>query len=695
MAKNDASTFDSLEAKIIQYHFCSSKTLHLISLVQRLIAELKTGNVVITKDAAAYLMLQTAVLFNVSKEIYERSAILLRGCTFNPSQLIKPDSSGSAINFDCIDNNLSGISLPAKSSPSTLDTLQLFEVLLINMSHIYDAKLKSAAKLRLKMSGGADEEDSRWKEFDPKEILKFPELSFAATAILTAKSSLEAIPMFSDAYREILTSQIELIRTQLAEMIDTDADPVAGTFLMHRGYLLMLRLADLYCIICRTGQKIYRDNFQLLSKFARNGNEGLRMALQGLSRCFMRKGGNKYLIRIIERYSESTDAFNTRLTYLEDFYHAEMDTESSIVKMIQVLKDLKVQWSRILKVSTQNRAIHFKVVGNLPNRARSVRPQIRPPNLQTIKTARPKTKANPGIAAARAAAIGNKTPHMSVGQMFQQKMLREAKEGKIKFRPLTRNPARTRTQVKAVNGKRVSSYGSIVHGVNGLSIAKMEDNVDKKECENHKYNKKNEQSRPESGFGVEKKAVHGVLQKKNDTKHDPSGLQVNLLRNKGKRIDEKFTEAEIQGVGGSSINSSSGKISVMNKSISSSSSSTKRHTEEVGNLIVCHNDDKEYDEGGNLVKKVRFKDVPEYSEKEDAPTSQQMSKQMKQKYLMYRPQMMRETKMMNSQEGLAFRMFKNGYSQEVDGFLERESGKMLSLRHFKGGGRLSRLFGRK
>ncbi|QOU21701.1 hypothetical protein BRETT_001427 [Brettanomyces bruxellensis] len=695
MAKNNAFTFDSLEAKIIQFHFCSSKTLRLISLVQRLIAELKTGNVVITKDAAAYLILQTAVLFNVSKEIYERSAILLRGCTFNPSQPIKPDSSGSAINFDCIDNNLSGMSLPAKSSPSTLDTLQLFEVLLINMSHIYDAKLRNAAKLRSKMSGSAGEEGSRWKEIAPKEILKFPELSFAATTILTTKNSLEAIPMFSDAYREILTSQIELIRTQLAEMIDTDADPVAGTYLMHRRYLLMLRLADLYCIICRTGQKIYRDNFQLLSKFARNGNEGLRMALQGLSRCFMRKGGNKYLNRIIERYSESTDAYNTRLTYLEDFYHAEMETESSIMKMIQVLKDLKVQWSKILKVSTQSRAIHFKVAGNLPNRARSVRPQIRSPNLQTVKTARPKANANPGIAAARAAAIGNKTPHKSVGQMFQQKMLREAKEGKINFRPLIRNPARTRTQGKAVNGKRVSSYGSIVNGVNGLSIAKMEDKVDKKECENDKYKAKNEQSSPESGARVEKKAVNGVLHKKNDTKHGLSGLQVNHLRNKGECIGEKFTKAEIQSVSGSSINSSSGKSSLMNKSISSSSNSTKRHTEEVGNLIVCHNDDKEYDEGGNLVKKVRFKDVPEYSEKEDAPTSQQMSKQMKQKYLMYRPQMMRETKMMNSQEGLAFRMFKNGYSQEVDGFLERESGKMSSLRHFKGGGRLSRLFGRK
>ncbi len=687
MAKNDAPTFDSLEAKILQYQFCCSKTLRLVRLVQTLIARLRSSNKAVSKDAVGYLMLQAGVLFNVAPSVYDRSAILLRGGTFNASQPIKCDSSGSAVSFDCIDNGLSGNSQAVKASPSTLHSLQLFEVLLINMSRIYDTKLKNASKLRVKLSNGRPD-DCRLKQIVANGIFRFPELSCAAETVLAAENDLDVVPVFSKAYCEIVAAQIDSMKIQLEQLLNVEGTSLTDPYLMHRGYVVMLRLADLYCCICRTGKKIYRDNFQLLSRFARNGNEGLQVALQGLSRLFMQKGGNKYLIRVIDRYTESADAFYTRLTYLEDYLHAEGETESSIIKMVELLTDLKVQWTRIQRASSKGKAVRLKprAARNVKAAPKSTRPSIRQVSVQPALAPKPHAGANPGIAAARAAATEAKAPHLSAGQRFQQKMLQEAQQGKINFKPRLRNPPRARVTAPKAGpsiARVVSGYAGVVGGVGGLSISKPAG----KQEDGRKSNGKGEEGRPKDGS----KAVNGP---RLGTKHSHG----NARKSTAKSCEEKHPDVEVESISGSSTNSNSnsGNSSLFSVSRGGAGrSGTKRHAEEPGNLIVCHTDDREYDSGGNVIRRVRFKDVPEYSEKEDAPSSQQMSKQLKQKYLRYRPQLMRETKMMNSQEGLAFRMFKNGYSQDVDGFLERDSGSMLSLRHFKAGGHLSRLFGRK
>lgn len=64
---------------------------------------------------------------------------------------------------------------------------------------------------------------------------------------------------------------------------------------------------------------------------------------------------------------------------------------------------------------------------------------------------------------------------------------------------------------------------------------------------------------------------------------------------------------------------------------------------------------------GQVVKKVRFAGVSQYSEDEDAPTPQRMQKQIRQKWAAYKPLFRK----LNSQEGLVFKQ--NHMDGSVDG----------------------------
>ncbi|KAH3666229.1 hypothetical protein OGAPHI_004418 [Ogataea philodendri] len=89
-----------------------------------------------------------------------------------------------------------------------------------------------------------------------------------------------------------------------------------------------------------------------------------------------------------------------------------------------------------------------------------------------------------------------------------------------------------------------------------------------------------------------------------------------------------------------------------------------------GNILVVPEDaEPQYDADGELIKKVRFTGVAEYSEDEDAPTPQQMQKQMRQKWSSYKPLFRNRTKQLNSQEGMAFRKFQGSLAgAEFEGF---------------------------
>ncbi|GMG55589.1 unnamed protein product [Ambrosiozyma monospora] len=89
-----------------------------------------------------------------------------------------------------------------------------------------------------------------------------------------------------------------------------------------------------------------------------------------------------------------------------------------------------------------------------------------------------------------------------------------------------------------------------------------------------------------------------------------------------------------------------------------------------GNLEVAKTEEPLVNDSGEVVKKVRFFDVPEYCEDEDAPTPQQLQKQIRQKWSSYKPQFRNRTKLLNSQEGLAFRKVQHLKGASTNGEFE-------------------------
>lgn len=100
----------------------------------------------------------------------------------------------------------------------------------------------------------------------------------------------------------------------------------------------------------------------------------------------------------------------------------------------------------------------------------------------------------------------------------------------------------------------------------------------------------------------------------------------------------------------SSVRSRSNSHLLRSRAGSSSSKSTLG-----GNTVVVESDDKGIiGEDGEIIKRVRFTGIAQYSEDEDAHTSDRMRKQMRQKWAAYKPLFRK----LNSQEGETLRQFK-------------------------------------
>ncbi|OWB76825.1 hypothetical protein B5S32_g981 [[Candida] boidinii] len=102
---------------------------------------------------------------------------------------------------------------------------------------------------------------------------------------------------------------------------------------------------------------------------------------------------------------------------------------------------------------------------------------------------------------------------------------------------------------------------------------------------------------------------------------------------------------------------------------SRSGSTRSFNREPIGNLLVVHEGDEiigeeglPISESGQLIKKVRFFDISEYSAEEDAPSPLQSQKQMRQlwnrsKIPFNNFEIKRKEKLLGAQEGMAFRKF--------------------------------------
>ncbi|QPG74172.1 hypothetical protein FOA43_001496 [Brettanomyces nanus] len=657
---------DFLDGRMLQYHYASERTLKYILYVKELIHLCQKSN---TIPCSKFVTLQSGIIFNVNDNIYRRSEILLGGRKFNATQSIDPMASITPINFDCLDNNIIGydpegqqrqghqITLPQLKS--NLDTLKLLELLLINTFEIYKAKLEQAKEERGLIR--IPEQQLIWKEIDDKSVYSFPELEAIESLKYTSPPSSLLNSVSQDAIRSFarinelgfLAAIISFVGPALQDLeaeldrlkaIKTRADLVRTlhySFLMHRSMTVLLRFADLYAFVRRNGKQIYLNHGRYLANYGRLGNEPLKIALQRCEHFFVKPKMNGMLLATISKFTRQGSNFPLKYEYLMEFYQVGSSMLSLLQKMITCLKTIQLQWTSIVSSNRQgdfDRDLMRQKVKKKVMERRQERELI---NVQSLKVSRESKKMQ-------------KQPNVPTGRS-----------------DLSPSSSIIRRNISTTRPRQSPKPYSGVTAVAKAAITKTPPTAQQR-LQKH----------------IMEAAQNGSIYGK---KLQPRG-------------HSKYSESQMKGVSvvrsrsGSDLSRSS---TTTNNSAASAASnaSTVSNASAVsdiparGNLTVCHSHIKEYDDKGKLSRKVRFKDVPEYTKEEDAPTPLQMQKQLRQKFSNYKPQFINRTKYLNLQEGMVFRQFRGG-NGDVDRLLGGDDEFSIKNLKIGGEGRFSKLFKR-
>lgn len=590
---------DSIDARIIQYHYCSARALQLIDSIKHLLNHFKS----VPKDQQSQLdqyslanwintkliILLGCVIPNCSPDLYKRYLVLLKGGNFDGRFKVKPNSYCPVIDFTGSQISVSKhTTVESTITPQmVVNRLRLFEVILINAYEIYNSLTTQLLAIRSKQR---PDEKLDFSVVDTGELTEFPELteidnmehiSYILGSKLCEEESLWKSLILSKQFLSKMILHINGLQTELTALRNTVESPL----LMHRSYMLILRLADLYLTLRRSGKLLYVEYFDILSRYARRGNAGLTRTIQNFSRLFLRKQDTGYLFPTIDKYAEAEFSYPLRFQYLDEFCSVGINTLGMIKELVDALRGLRAQWGGILALRSQSN-----------NDANPVSKPVK--RLSPVTAVGGKQKVSSAGLAAALAANSGPPKVLSAQQRFQKHMQQALDNGQVYQRSGDQKSYLLSHQKEARKNERRSNPVKVVAPKKTVV----------KQVENHKTN--------------DVKKVSPASDNKNDS-----------------------------------------------------------HVK--GNLAVCKSAEREYDEKGNVIKKIRFLDVPEYKEEEDAPTWMQMQKQLKQRMSQLTPYSQQRNMMMNKQEGHAFRYFSG--AKDADSLLSHGHGLTFHHGHLKEG----------
>ncbi|VEU23170.1 DEKNAAC104146 [Brettanomyces naardenensis] len=438
--------------------------------------------------------------------------------------------------------------------------------------------------------------------------------------------------------------------------------------------MALLQLADIYAVLHKVGKQIY------LNTHLKFPNQSIRRSLQRCDTLFMRSRGNAILVSTIAKYTRQRTNYPLRYEYLIEMHRVANNALVLMRKMIAVIEEISnastdeamktvtrrpremkvssrsvTEGSTKVRVNTNGSTAVTREVKNVPTPALSVtsvvthpaanggKNQTVPRNNRIIRqvlqhhpSSTPSPPSSPSslspsssirlssrptvVAAAKAAVTS--TP-ATAQRRFQELMMKAAKSGEIYSKPLPVLRKRTERSDGGTTTDGSASRERVTRErVTGVRMTGERMNREK------------------------------VTQEKVTQERAPRSLP-QTSTDQSNRLSLPASHAATRTRSGSSSSNFS--------SSSRASRSSSASTLSVGNLVVYHSDEKEYDAGGEIVRRVRFKDVPEYSEEEDAPTGLQIQKQLRQKMSSFRPQFRSRSRLLNSQEGMAFRQFRRTY----------------------------------
>ncbi|ODV95325.1 hypothetical protein PACTADRAFT_3027 [Pachysolen tannophilus NRRL Y-2460] len=333
---------NALDARIVQYHYGIAKLKRLMGAISRAIKASLEGN----KESgvvplASYILLFGGPIFNISDLIFKRYEILQNGRKFNYQQPIRPQLSTNSINFDLFENLTNYENSNLKNSlpdlNKNIETLKYFEKLSQNTLEIYENRLKQAIIERTASRWPNKEGDpipfntSKIDDLiDPIELENIESLFFKQelkTQDFLKNNKLKTETQIkNDLFKtdlsiiKIITTSIDKCLNQLlntfkhlenCKNISQIMELKNWEYSVHRGFAILLKLADLYCITRKLGKKIYFQDYHLL-KSSSQYHRNILLLLKNLDIFFNQPKRNNLLLASIIKLTRQGSNFQVR-----------------------------------------------------------------------------------------------------------------------------------------------------------------------------------------------------------------------------------------------------------------------------------------------------------------------------------------------------------------------------------------------
>lgn len=374
-------TLFPIDAKLLQYCYISRKIMTFIMVVKRA-KELLANPATPLADPQSIILL-SGPIFNINDNFYRRSELLQNMQKYNPAQTIDVSLVLSPISFDSLENisrnspvNPYGISLekmvPLPNRKRVIDTITLLELLLLSVYEAVDAKFTTALSQVNRQHGTKETKQSIAQNLSP---LKFPELSIVNQLTFTDVPDIPSTKQES-ILRYYLKSQFHFLEIKLAtfqNIIDELKAGIHKTSIsvansktiaqkpqhltpLYTMYAILLRIADMYIEIRKTGKTIYFQNVNYFSPYSRS-RKSVREALARMSIYFTHSKQNSMILTLISRYARRTEIKNISLDsniFVSEFRKTSLEMITLLDKMMAALRDMHNQWTLIVTEGKDN-----------------------------------------------------------------------------------------------------------------------------------------------------------------------------------------------------------------------------------------------------------------------------------------------------------------------------------------------------
>ncbi|GMM46118.1 hypothetical protein DAPK24_026930 [Pichia kluyveri] len=366
-------TLFPIDAKLLQYYYSSVKVELLLSQVLKIKETLKTDHDIIYDPQS--IMLLSGTIFNVNDNFYRRSELLQNCLKYNASQSIDVPLILSPISFDSLENisrnapiGPYGISLdkqvPLPNRKKVVDTIVLLELLLINVNNVIMKRFDAALNQYNKQHATNETKETLSKKLvtlDFNELDIIEQLAFHDIPIIDIKHQESILKFylinqfrFLEMKLSIFQNIVDKLSTNIRQSItsitkSTNTSQSSNITPLYSMYLSLIRVADLYVEIRKSGKSIYFQNIQYFTPYMRHRKE-LREILTQMSFHFAQSKQNSMILTLISKYAKRSEIKNLSMDsniFVSEFRKTSLDMITLISKMLAVLKRFHNEWTEI------------------------------------------------------------------------------------------------------------------------------------------------------------------------------------------------------------------------------------------------------------------------------------------------------------------------------------------------------------